>query len=100
MFFAVHEFEAWLLSQPTIFPRDIVATLPGKIAQPETVDFDEPPAKLLDRIYKARTKRTYKKTTYGKELFAKLDPLVAVKKCPRLNEMLTEMLRLAKGAGL
>ena len=100
MFFAVHEFEAWLLSQPTIFPRDIVATLQGKIAQPEMIDFDEPPAKLLDRIYKARTKRAYKKTTYGKELFAKLDPVVAVKKCPRLNEMLTEMLRLAKDAGL
>ena len=100
MFFAVHEFEAWLLSQPTIFPANIQKGLPGKISQPEAVNFDEPPAKLLDRVYKARTKRNYKKTTYGKELFGKLDPSVAVNKCPRLKTMLSEMLRLAKDAGL
>lgn len=99
MFFAVHEFEAWLLSQPAIFPPRIQSGLPGKITQPETVNFDQPPAKLLDKVYKARTKRTYKKTTYGKDLFRKLDPSVAVERCPRLKEMLSEMLRLAKDAG-
>ncbi len=99
MFFAVYEFEAWLLSQPTIFPPKIKRALPGKISQPETVNFDEPPAKLLDKVYRAQTKRNYKKTTYGKELFKKLDPAAAVKKCPRLKEMLQEMLRLAKEAG-
>lgn len=80
-------------------PPNIKSALPGRITQPEEVDFDEPPAKLLDRIYKARTKRTYKKTTYGKDLFAELDPAVAVQKCPRLKEMLSEMLKLAKDAG-
>lgn len=100
IFFAVHEFEAWLLSQPDIFPQSIKAGLLAKIAQPEAVDFDEPPAKLLDRIYKQKTKRNYKKTTYGKQLFTKLDPTVAVGKCPYLNAMLGEMLSLAKNAGL
>lgn len=100
MFFAVHEVEAWLLSQPTIFPANIQTGLPGKIAQPEAVNFDEPPAKLLDRVYKAHTDRNYKKTTYGAELFGKLDPAVAAQKCPRLMAMLSEMLRLAKDAGL
>ena len=99
MFFAVHEFEAWLLSQPDIFLPKIKNALPAKIAQPENVNFDEPPAKLLDRIYKAQTQRNYKKTTYGKELFKKLDPAEAVKKCPRLKQMLQEMLNLAKEAG-
>ncbi|REJ94826.1 MAG: DUF4276 family protein [Planctomycetota bacterium] len=99
MFFAVHDFEAWLLSQPTIFPSDIKSALPGKIAQLEAVNFDEPPAKLLDKVYKARTRRNYKKTTYGRELFGKLDPVVAAQKCPRLSQMLNEMLRLAKSAG-
>jgi hypothetical protein len=38
--------------------------------------------------------------TYGKQLFAKLDPMTAVPKCPYLKAMLEEMLRLAKVAGL
>lgn len=100
MFFAVHEYEAWLLSEPTILPAQVRSAIPGRAEQPETVNFDEPPAKLLDRIYKARLKRTYKKTTYGKDLFARLDPAVAVQKCPYLKSMLEELLRLAKAAGL
>lgn len=100
MFFAVHELEAWLLSQPDIFPTSVRGLLPAKIARPETVNFDEPPSKLLNRLYTQATRREYKKVTHGRELFAKLDPGVAVAKCPRLSEMLGEMLRLAKGAGL
>ncbi|MBW3538715.1 MAG: DUF4276 family protein [Planctomycetes bacterium] len=100
MFFAVHEFEAWLLSQPEIFPRAVQDTFPKKIALPETINFDEPPAKLLDRIYRQATRRSYKKTTYGKQLFAKLDPNVAADKCPYLRAMLAELLELAKAAGL
>ncbi len=100
MFFAVHEFEAWLLSQPDIFSRDIKEALQDKAAHPERVNFDEPPAKLLDRVYKQHATRNYKKTTYGKQLFAKLDPTVASSKCPYLKALLDEMLALAKAAGL
>lgn len=45
MFFAVHEFEAWLLSQPDVFPPEVTSGLLGKVSQPEDVDFDEPPGK-------------------------------------------------------
>lgn len=101
MFFAVHEFEAWLLSQPDIFPREVKEALPNaKTSQPERVNFNEPPAQLLDRIYKQATKKNYKKTTYGKQLFLKLDPFVTVSKCPYLKIMLDEMLQLARTAGL
>jgi hypothetical protein len=101
MFFAVHEFEAWLLSQPEIFPRSVASALPAaKTAQPERVNFNEPPAKLLDRVYTQATKKNYKKTTYGKQLFAKLDPMVAAQRCPYLKAMLDEMLRRAKAAKL
>jgi len=99
MFFAVHEFEAWLLSQPEIFPVEVRDSFPGKVVQPETVNFNEPPAKLLERLYSQRLGRNYKKTTYGKALFSKLDPAIAVAKCPRLKFMLHEMLQLAKAAG-
>ncbi len=100
MFFAVHEFEAWLLSQPEIFALEVRNAFPGRIAQPEQVNFVEPPAKLLDAIYKRRLKQNYKKVTDGKDLFARLDPAVAVSKCPYLKAMLEEMLTLAKAAGL
>jgi len=64
-FFAVHETEAWLLSEPEIFPVAVKNALPAGTASPENVNFDEPPAKLLDRLYRGKLKQTYKKTTYG-----------------------------------
>ncbi len=97
-FFAVHETEAWLLSQVSIFPADIRSSLITKSAQPETVNSTEPPAKLLDRIYLSKHRRHYKKVTNGEELFAKLNPEAAYAKCPSLKALLDEMLRLAQEA--
>ena len=95
---AVHETEAWLLSSRPIFPQEVRRDLPAKIDHPETVNFDEPPAKLLDRLYESRFRRGYKKVTHGKELFQKLDPSIAYEKCPYLQELLDEMLRMAQNA--
>jgi len=97
-FFAVHETEAWLLSQPEVFPSSIRKNLPSK--PPEQVNFDEPPAYLLDRLYKQATGKKYKKVVYGRQLFEKLDPNVAYTKCPKLKALLDEMLKLAKAAEL
>jgi hypothetical protein len=66
----------------------------------ELVNFNLPPSRLLDRAYRQATKKAYKKTADGKQLFRQLDPNVAALKCPRLMELLEEMLRLAHGAGL
>ena len=96
-FFAVHETEAWLLSQPGLFPSEVAKSLHSKAQKPETVNFDEPPAKLLDRLYKTETGRGYKKLTQAINLFAKLDPEIASAKCPQLKALLEEMLRLAGG---
>lgn len=100
MFFAVHEFEAWLLSQPQIFPQEVQARLASSSAAPETVNSTEPPAKLLNQIYLSTMNRGYKKTTFGKQLFARLQPEAAIAKCPYLKSMLEEMLQMAKAAGL
>jgi len=99
-FFAVHETEAWLLSQPGIFPAAIRKELPKKVEAPEQVNFNEPPACLLNNLYKKVTRKTYKKVVDGGQLFGKLDPDVAYDKCPRLKSLLDEMLTLAKAAGL
>jgi len=94
-FFAVHEVEAWLLSEPNIFPVDVKRALPKKISHPETVNFNEPPAKLLERLYPIHVRPSYKKVVNGKELFSKLNPNIAYNKCPNLKELLDKMLYLA-----
>ena len=97
-FFAVHEVEAWLLSDPEIFPQKVKNAFPKKIDRPETVNFTEPPAKLLERLYSLHTHRSYKKVVHGRELFGKLNPEIASQKCPRLRELLDKMLELAREA--
>jgi hypothetical protein len=95
-FFAVHEVEAWLLSDPKIFPTEVKKSLSTKANHPEAVNFDEPPAKLLERLYSTNTKRSYKKVVNGRELFGRLDPEVAYRQCPNLKKMLDKMLELAQ----
>lgn len=99
-FFAVHEVEAWLLSQPDLFPLEVKTVFPLKIQNPEKVNFNEPPSRLLDRLYSTHTKRSYKKVVNGRDLFSRLDPDIAYHKCPNLKELLDKMLELAKDAGV
>ena len=100
MFFAVHEVEAWLLSCPDLFPRTVASKFPGRVQYPEMVDFDTPPAKLLDNLYNQALKRDYNKVVFGYDLFQKLDPNVVYQKCPYFARMMEEMLKLAHQAGL
>lgn len=96
--FAVHETEAWLLSDPTLLPKEVRTALPGRCTQPETVNFDEPPAKLLERLHREKLGRSYKKVTDGANLFARLDPGVAQGKCPWLRRVLDDMLSLVRAS--
>lgn len=93
---AVHETEAWLLSQPSIFPKEISKHLEAKSKQPEMVNSEDPPAKLLDRLFKEKLKRGYQKVTDGNKLFPLLDPQVAAARCPQLRDLLKSMLDLAQ----
>ena len=95
-FFAVHEVEAWLLSDPNIFAADIRSRFNKSIQRPEEVDFDEPPSKVLNRIYKEKTGHRYLKVTHGQQLFKKLDPSLAYDKCPYLQRLLDKMLEISK----
>ena len=94
-FFAVHETEAWLLSQPELFTPQVRKALPTRVTQPETVNFDEPPAKLLERVFRQHLRRSYKKVVDGKQLFDRLNPETAYAKCSHLKEVLDELLTLA-----
>lgn len=96
--FAVHETEAWLLAEPRILPGAVEKSLPGKCARPEAVNFNEPPAKLLERLYKEKLGRPYKKLIDGANLFAELSPDTAQAKCPYLGRLLQDMLSLAQAS--
>ncbi|MFL6197005.1 MAG: DUF4276 family protein [Thermoanaerobaculia bacterium] len=96
--FAVHETEAWLLAHPEILPHEVKKALPRKTAKPETVNFDEPPAKLLARLYREKLGTGYKKVIDGTNLFQSLSPDRACDRCPYLKILLDDMLGLAKQA--
>jgi len=97
-FFAVHEVEAWLLSDPSIFPPSVETQIAKRSQFPEQVNNTKPPAKFLNDVYSKHEKRRYKKVVYGKNLLAKLDPHVAYGKCPHLKGLLDKMLKLAQDA--
>ncbi|HEV7785529.1 MAG TPA: DUF4276 family protein [Thermoanaerobaculia bacterium] len=97
--FAIHETEAWLLADPEIFPRKVKGSLPRGISRPETVNFDNPPARLLARLYQEKLGRKYKKVIDGATLFRLLSPERAYEKCPALKALLDDMLELAQAAG-
>lgn len=99
-FFAVHETEARLLSDVSTFPTQFQASLTAKSRNPEAVNFDEPPATLLENLYRTRIPSGYQKTTEGPALFRKLNPQMAYDRCPSLKALLDEMLLLAKQARL
>lgn len=98
--FAVHESEAWLLGDPSGLPASVRRALPGSSAKPETVNFDQPPAKLLARLYREKERRGYKKTTDSINLFMDASPERAYAVCPYLRLLLDEMLAKARAAGL
>lgn len=98
-FFAIHEIEAWLLSDPSIFPVPMRKAVEANSLDPESVNGTQPPSKLLNEIYERETRRRYKKVTHGKALFKELDPEIARKKCPHLKLLLDKMLELAKDSG-
>ncbi len=100
MFFAVHEIEAWFLSNPALFPKPLQASLKAKARNPEGVDFDRPPKVLLKHLYREKIKREYREVTQGSEFFSKLDPAAVARICSHFRLMMEEMLAMAGEAGL
>ncbi len=92
--FAVHETEAWLLSDPNIFPREVRGELPDP-RRPETVNHQNPPGRRLKDIYWRKLNKKYKKPIEGTALFRKLNPQTAYGSCPQLRLLFDDILDLA-----
>lgn len=97
-FFAVHETEAWLITRPELFAKEVRGAL-GKQKPPEEINFKTPPGKLLEELYMKHLKRKYVKTTAGRNIFPKLDAAKVAEQCPYLLAMLHKLRELAKDAG-
>jgi len=79
---------------------NLLKALANKAQKPETVNFNEPPSKLLKRLYHNKENIFYKKTTHSVNLFKILNPAIAFDKCPNLKQLLDKMLVMAQDAGL
>src|SRR5262249_4590015 len=96
-FSVIHELEAWLLSDISVFPREIRATL-EKLPSPERVNFDAPPSVVLERAYSKHLRRDYKKVVDGRILFPKLNVALVLAKCPSFAAIVDWMMNKAKAA--
>jgi hypothetical protein len=95
-YFAVHELEAWLLSDPNIFPKEVRADITNLSHHPESVNMISPPKRRLDQIFDHRLRRGYNPRVDGAKFFRSLDPEKAREKCPYFKRMLDEILDLAR----
>ncbi|MGZ5474233.1 MAG: DUF4276 family protein [Thermoanaerobaculia bacterium] len=93
--FAVHETEAWILAEPTVLPPDIRSAIPRK--DPETVNFDEAPSRLLARLYRDRLKRRYQKLIDGVPMLQRVSPDIVYERCEHFRLLADDLLRLARG---
>jgi hypothetical protein len=73
-FFAVHEIEAWLISDPGRFRTEVRSEVAKMSKSPEGVDDNRPPSKRLDELYRTKLKDSYKKVINARNEFPKLDP--------------------------
>lgn len=86
--FAVHETEAWLLADHNLWPLDVRSRI--KKSKPEEVNFTSPPARFLKDIL-----GSYDKVVSARNRFPKLDPQVAIDRCPYLKLLAEDLLRVA-----
>ncbi len=95
--FAVHETEAWLLSDSSIFPRALVPELANNV-NPETINSQNPPSHRIKALYHQKLNKKYKKPIEGSTLFRKLNPDTAYASCPHLKLLLDDLLALSRTA--
>jgi hypothetical protein len=93
---AVHELEAWLLADSQAL-SDEMGRKVGPWPRPEEVDFDKPPAALLNELFHTRpNKKRYDKKVDGRMLFGKVNVDTVYQMCPNFRAFVDDLLALCK----
>lgn len=93
---AQFEVEAWLLPYWKRIQQIAGSTRPAPPGPPETVNHDQPPARLLNAVFQAgTTRRRYSKTRDGAAILRDRDIALAADSCPGLLAFLDTLLRVA-----
>ena len=96
---AQFEVEAWLLPYWPRIQKVAGSTRGAPPGSPETVNHDQPPARLLNAVFGAgTTKRRYSKTRDGSAILRDQNIEVAAAACPELRAFLDTLLQIAKAA--
>jgi hypothetical protein len=93
---AQYEVEAWLLPYWSRIQQLAGSDRNAPSVHPETVNHDKPPAKHLQEVFRAGSKkRSYSKTRDGADILRDQDLEVSAARCPELRAFLDTILSLS-----
>jgi hypothetical protein len=95
---AQHEFEAWLLPYWSQIQRLAGSKRQRPSQQPESVNHDRPPSKLLREVFRNGSKRMdFQKILHASAILRNQDLTIAAHVCPELKSFLNTILTLSGG---
>ena len=98
---AQHEFEAWLLPYWSRIQRLAGSNRQRSSQQPETVNHDRPPSKLLREVFRTGSKGAdFQKILHASAILRDQDLTIAAHACPELKSLLNTILTLSGGEPL
>ena len=89
----VHEIEAWILADEQALAQKLKIKNLAKWEQPETINDVNHPAKVLQKLFRARSplKRSYDKYKDGVDLLQKIDWQKVYAKCPAFKQLVDDL---------
>ena len=92
---AVHEIEAWILASPHGLQHTLGRKRELRWANPEAIDLDRPPKRLIKELFRQYHVRTgYRETIEGVRLLSKLDRRVVCERCSGFKDLIDDLARL------
>jgi hypothetical protein len=82
---SVYEIEALMFADPNRIARMLKVNSIGEFHHPEKINDVNPPAKLLNELFRQHLKRRYGKTTDGVSLLRELNFDLVYKQCPNFK---------------
>ncbi len=92
----VHQIEAWILAEGHTLAARLNANLEPD-AEAESKNFQNPPAKRLNDLFRLHAGRSYRKIIDGTRLFAKMEFEPVYKSCQYFREFYDDLKTAARG---